>query len=222
MKGKSFIVSMVVAGMAMFSCCVFTASAQEKVTLHGDYYYGMPVQEVTQLSRAGKCDDEDLEGCLCRASVDFAGEKWEQIFQIYKDKLVKVVFLKKDSDSTFSTLTKKMADDGYRVVYAENDDDELDMFALNARDAGAAQSTLSKFMAQPGDAEYLFLKADAIKSITAAQKVDNFVALMTNAPVSVQAVEIIREDSQIMVVFSAPIALNEDTKNSPDDPDDLF
>ena len=222
MKGKSVIVSMMAAGMAMFLCGVFTASAQEKVTLYGDYYYGMSVQEVTQLSEAGKCDDEDLEGCLCRASVDFAGEKWEQIFQIYKDRLVKVVFLKKDGDRTFTTLAQKMADDGYRVVYAENDDDELDMFALNAQDAGAAQSMLSKFMAQPGDAEYMFLKADAVTNITAARKVDNFVALVTNAPASLQAVEIIREDSQIMVVFSAPIALNEDTKNSPDDPDDLF
>ena len=222
MKGKSVIVSMMAAGMAMFLCGVFTASAQEKVTLYGDYYYGMSVQEVTQLSEAGKCDDEDLEGCLCRASVDFAGEKWEQIFQIYKDRLVKVVFLKKDGDRTFTTLAQKMADDGYRVVYAENDDDELDMFALNAQDAGAAQSMLSKFMAQSGDAEYMFLKADAETNITAARKVDNFVALMTDAPASLQAVEIIREDSQIMVVFSAPIALNEDTKNSPDDPDDLF
>lgn len=192
-----------------FLITVFTSSALADLPpkLYKDFYYGMPIDEVSKISGASPCQDEELQGSLCIDSVTFGGLEWEQVFLMNEDKLVSVILANEDDEDKFITLTNVLKNSGYFMAMGINGNDTFDTITLLLQGEGVFTSKIIEFFSQSYEfMTCIYLERNMFKEVKSRIKnINNIGELFMNAPLNAREIDINRNNDIMSVHFTVPI-----------------
>lgn len=206
-------------------------AAEEKIPLFKDVYYGMSKAAVRKATGAVPCEEDVLKGQLCsKKPITFGKQKWAQIFYFNGDKLASVNLLKKLEGNSLKNIMKTISSNGYTILMMHNGTEYMDILQKLAN--GSTTQDLDRDMEMFEDHSldakkftYTFIENAGIDKTAKAQKGLNksFADFLKNAPRDLRAVEISRHGMDVILAkFMAPVAEQEDEKESSEDVKESF
>lgn len=187
-----------------------------KIYLYGEFYYGMPIEEVRESTDSTECADNYNDLCR-RNQVPFFRESWYQRFIFLRNRLVGVQLAHLEPEKV-RQLIDKWLDSGYHYipVAIRSGGKELDLYAeirISGKEgARKAVHDFTRETAQDSQTSYLYLDFERREKML--NKFYSFQTILANAPRDLLGIEESVDDHMITITFKAPVAEWQD-KGSP-------
>lgn len=220
-----------VALLLALALAVPALAAEEKIPLFKGVSYGMSKAAVRKATGAVPCEDDVLKGQLCsKKPITFGKQKWMQIFYFNGDKLESVNLVKKLEGNSLKNIMTTITSNGYLTLMMSNGSEHLDILEKLAKgdEPEDVERAMDMFEDRSLDAKrftYTLIESAAIKKIVETQKGwgKTFYDFLKHAPRDLRAVEITRHgEDGLLVKFMAPVAEEQDEKDSAEDVKESF